>query len=439
MAITHYEALGVDQDATRAEVTAAFRAQMRALHADAGGDDELAKSVSSAYNVLSNATKRAAYDRKLGQRKESASAPGSAAPDGERRPASGAKRSRVFSPDQGRGRAAFSMLSVDPSAWAWHAPAESEDDAAATAGTGARSVLRTVLTVLSFVVWAGAGVAAASTLGLPLARLGVLSVPLALLSGFVVHLVWSALMVTLAALHRWGLVFSLLLALASAVAIYLDAGTPLPMIGAALCYLASMATTYASFGVVLTRAGSREGNGVIDSSFITQVGATNFGDRRAEIDRLLAALKLAFGHRTGARVILLPDRVTPRPGSSPVRAQVAVVVGKTVHLIAISPLGRDGLEVSGSDVISDGRVHRNVVRDEVAALAERFGRGGQVRGYVVPTHLTTEPPADAQADGLVFGSLGQVIDAIGSAVGAGLDKSDSVFRHRALESMSLLL
>lgn len=67
MAITHYEALGVDQDATRAEITSAFRAQMRALHADAGGDDELAKQVSAAYNVLSNATKRAAYDRTLTQ------------------------------------------------------------------------------------------------------------------------------------------------------------------------------------------------------------------------------------------------------------------------------------------------------------------------------------------------------------------------------------
>lgn len=259
------------------------------------------------------------------------------------------------------------------------------------------------------------------------------------MSGFIVHLVWSALMVTLAVLHRWGLVFSLLLALAAAVLIYLDAGTPLPMIGAVLCYLASMATTYASFGVVLTRAGSREGNGVIDSSFITQFGATTLGERHADIDRLLAALKLAFGHRTGARVILLPDRVTPHPGSSPVRAQVAVVVGKTVHLVAIPPLGRDGLEISGSDVISDGRVHRNVVRDEVAALAERFGRGGQVRGYVVPTHLTTEPPADTQAHGLVFGSLGQVIDAIGSIAVTGLDKEDALFRHRALASMSLLV
>src|SRR5699024_1637750 len=216
-------------------------------------------------------------------------------------------------------------------------------------------------------------------------------------------------------------------------------GTPLPMIGAGLCYLASMATTYASFGMVITRAGSREGNGVIDSSFITQFGATTLGERHADIDRLLGALKLAFGHRSGARVILLPDRVAPRPGSSPVRAQVAMVVGKTVHLVAIPPLGRDGLEISGSDVISDGRIQRNVVRDEVAALAERSGRCGQVRGYVVPTHLTTEPPADTQAHGVVFGSLGQVIDAIGSVAVTGLDKEDALSRHRALESMSLLV
>lgn len=296
-----------------------------------------------------------------------------------------------------------------------------------------------MLTVLSFLAWAAAGAAAASTLGLPLARLGALSVPLALLAGFAVHLVWSTLMVTMAVTHRWGLGFSLILALAGAVVIYLDAGTPLPMVGAALCYLASMATTYASFGMALTRAGSRQGGGIIDSSFITQVGATTLGDRHADIDRLLAALNLAFGHRTGARVILLPDRVTPRPTSSPIRTQAAVVVGKTVHLIAIPPVGRDGLEISGSDVISDGEVHRNVVRDEVAALAGRYGRSDQVHGYVVPTALTTEPPAGTQAHGVLFGSLGQVIDAIGSAAGADLDKENASFRHRALESMSLLV
>src|SRR5699024_11790472 len=136
------------------------------------------------------------------------------------------------------------------------------------------------------------------------------------------------------------------------------------------------------------------------SYLIPQCCATTLVDRHADIDRRLGALNLALGHRSAARVIQLPYRVAPRPGSSPVRAQVAMVVGKTVHLVAIPPLGRDGLEISGSDVISDGRIQRNVVRDEVAALAERSGRCGQVRGYVVPTHLTTEPPADTPAHGV---------------------------------------
>lgn len=157
MAITHYEVLGVEQNATRAEITAAFRAQMRALHADAGGDDELAKHVSSAYNVLSNASKRAAYDRTLGQRQASSPASGHATPSGEPRQATRTERNRVFTPEAGGRGASFSMLSVDPSAWAWHVAAGNEDDAAATAGTGSRSVLRTVLTVLSFLAWAGAG------------------------------------------------------------------------------------------------------------------------------------------------------------------------------------------------------------------------------------------------------------------------------------------
>lgn len=126
MAITHYETLGVNQDATRAEITTAFRAQMRALHADAGGDDELAKSVSSAYNVLSNAAKRAAYDRTLGHQQDSSSGPG--APDDGRRPAAGSGRDRVFAPDQSSRGTAFSMLSVDTSAWTWHVAAESEDE-----------------------------------------------------------------------------------------------------------------------------------------------------------------------------------------------------------------------------------------------------------------------------------------------------------------------
>src|SRR5690625_6102059 len=67
------------------------------------------------------------------------------------------------------------MMDVDPSGWEWHVAAEEEG--AAAGGAGSRSVLRTVLTVLSFLAWTAAGAAAASTLGLPLARIDALSTP----------------------------------------------------------------------------------------------------------------------------------------------------------------------------------------------------------------------------------------------------------------------
>lgn len=162
MALTHYEVLGVDQDATRAEITSAFRAQMRALHADAGGDDELAKNVSSAYNVLSNASRRAAYDRPLSPRQSSSPGPNTA-PSSPRRPA-GATRDRVFTTDQsGPG---FSMMSASPAAWCWHVPGGVDDESAGAAGADSRSAVRTVVTILAFVAWVGAGAVAASTLGL---------------------------------------------------------------------------------------------------------------------------------------------------------------------------------------------------------------------------------------------------------------------------------
>lgn len=313
MAVTHYETLGVDRDATRAEITSAFRAQMRALHGDAGGDDELAKNVSSAYNVLSNATKRAAYDRTLPQQQASSPKPASSS-SGTRTPTA-ASRDRVFTSAQAS--PAFSMMSANPVAREWYVPADEDDDSAGTAEAGSRSAIRIGLTILAFIAWIAAGAAAAFTLGLPLARIDALSAPVALTVGAGVHLVWSVLMITQAVLHRWGLALSLLLTLVAAVVIYLDAGTPLPTLGAALCLAATMVTTYLSFGMALARAGGREGSGIIDSSFITQVGATTLGDRHPDVDQLLGVLQVAFGHRKGVRVILLPDRITPRTDASP--------------------------------------------------------------------------------------------------------------------------
>lgn len=426
MALTHYETLGVPRDASRAEITAAFRTQMRALHGDAGGDDELAKHVSSAYNVLSNASRRANYDRTLAVQAPSAA---SGPP-----PASKAGRHRVFHPEN-RARA-VSMLDVDPSQWGWYTPA-AESTARASVKPPHRRPLITILLVVAFVAWAAAGAAAAATLGLPLARIGAVSTPVALLYGVGAHLVWSVLVVTRSILRRWGLIAALLVTAAGAVGIYLDAGTPLPMLGSPLCLIASTLTTYLSFGVVLSRS-SRD-DGTIDSSFITQVGTTALGSRNADIERLLGALTRAFSHRDGARVILLPDRVTPRPNTSLVRSHVAVIVGRSVHLIAIPPLGADGLEISGTEIVSDGQVHRNVVYDEVQALRRRFGRGSDVHGYVVPTLLSTVPTEIGQAGGVSFGSLTQVLGAIGTCAGPSLDRPNTLFRHRALESMTLLV
>nr|WP_245354550.1 J domain-containing protein [Brachybacterium sacelli] len=424
--MTHYDTLGVPRDASRVEITAAFRAQMRALHSDAGGDDQLAKHVSSAYNVLSNASRRAIYDRTLAvQAPSAASAP---AKDSK------AGRHRVFHPEHTA--RATSMLEVDPSQWNWHIPADAHS---ADGGVKAprRQHVRTILLMLAFVAWALAGAAAATTLGLPLARIGALSTAVALLCGLGAHLVWSVLVIARGILRRWGSIAALLITAAGAFCIHLDAGTPLPMLGSVLCLLASALTTYASFGVVLARVSRDEG--IIDSSFITQVGATSLGPRNADIERLLCALTGAFGHRDGVRVILLPDRVTPRPNTSQVRSQVAVVVGRSVHLIAIPPLGADGLEISGSEVISNGLVHRNVVRDEVQALCGLYGRGADVHGYVVPTQLSTASPAVQEVDGISFGSLDQVIDAVGTIADSSLDQPNTLFRHRALESMSLLV
>src|SRR5699024_9630229 len=95
-------------------------------------------------------------------------------PDGATR-----RRDRVFTPQQAE--PALSMMDVDPSGWEWHVAAEEEG--AAAGGAGLRSVLRTVLTVLSFLAWTAAGAAAASTLGLPLARIDALSTQIGRASG----------------------------------------------------------------------------------------------------------------------------------------------------------------------------------------------------------------------------------------------------------------
>jgi len=58
-----YELLDITRDAGEDEVKRAYRRKAREHHPDAGGDEEAFKAITHAYQVLSDPTKRARYDR----------------------------------------------------------------------------------------------------------------------------------------------------------------------------------------------------------------------------------------------------------------------------------------------------------------------------------------------------------------------------------------
>lgn len=63
---THYEVLGINRDATVAEVKSAYRRAARMTHPDQGGDAAQFRLVSLAYQTLSDPSARATYDRSYG-------------------------------------------------------------------------------------------------------------------------------------------------------------------------------------------------------------------------------------------------------------------------------------------------------------------------------------------------------------------------------------
>jgi hypothetical protein len=78
--LSFYELLQVSPEADIEVIKAAYRARSKKVHPDAGGSEAEAKALNHAYEVLSDPTKRAAYDSSIGLRRETRKSKGSAPP-----------------------------------------------------------------------------------------------------------------------------------------------------------------------------------------------------------------------------------------------------------------------------------------------------------------------------------------------------------------------
>lgn len=62
MRASHYEVLGVAEDASADELKAAYRAKVKEVHPDSGGDDAAFEALQVAWSVLGDTDKREKYD-----------------------------------------------------------------------------------------------------------------------------------------------------------------------------------------------------------------------------------------------------------------------------------------------------------------------------------------------------------------------------------------
>lgn len=81
---THYETLGIEEGASDEEIRHAYRRLVKAAHPDRAGDPAQFQRITRAYDVLSDPTQRAAYDRRI-QPASPAPAPGPAPAPARRR------------------------------------------------------------------------------------------------------------------------------------------------------------------------------------------------------------------------------------------------------------------------------------------------------------------------------------------------------------------
>jgi curved DNA-binding protein CbpA len=64
MKSSYYEVLGVSRNADDKQIKEAYRTMAKHHHPDVGGDAEVFKKITEAYDVLSNYEKRMSYDEK---------------------------------------------------------------------------------------------------------------------------------------------------------------------------------------------------------------------------------------------------------------------------------------------------------------------------------------------------------------------------------------
>lgn len=99
MSQDHYAVLGVRQDADDAQIRKAFRSLSRHHHPDVGGDVDVYESISVAFSVLSDESRRRTYDASLGL---PPSAGASARASGPGTPSSASARAAAGSARTGR-------------------------------------------------------------------------------------------------------------------------------------------------------------------------------------------------------------------------------------------------------------------------------------------------------------------------------------------------
>ncbi|WP_028279428.1 J domain-containing protein [Arthrobacter sp. H5] len=92
---TYYSVLGLGRDATAKQIKDAYRRAARTAHPDHGGNPELFHDVAVAYETLSDAGRRAGYDRSLGNSEPSRTArPEAAGTPSPPRPPGGEQQTR---------------------------------------------------------------------------------------------------------------------------------------------------------------------------------------------------------------------------------------------------------------------------------------------------------------------------------------------------------